>query len=84
MTPQAEFGPDVYIPTDDDHDPDRVTRDAVRNAQIAKAASEATLISREFDGHGLWHVTAIVGTHKHIFNDASLTEALLRFANCKE
>jgi hypothetical protein len=87
MTPQAEFGPDVFHPTDEDHDPDRVIRDAHRNSLIAKGAALA-----ENAGYAWvtfcepmvrkWSVMRQMdsGPHKHIFYGATLADALIALA----
>jgi hypothetical protein len=84
MTPQAEFGPDVFHPTEDDHDPDRVVRDAERNAKIARGAALAqrTNYGRVLGNGGGWQWTVerAIDSRLNVFYGATLADALIALA----
>ena len=70
-----ETAPEVFVPTDDDHDPDRVIRDASRNATIVKGVLAATHVYQPFPGRDPWQVGGMVKGHRTVFYEKSLADA---------
>lgn len=80
MTEQElrETAPEVWVPTDDDHDPDRVERDKARNARLARGVELAT---DAFKAGQRWNVYGTVRGRTTIFLDETLAGALIALAD---